>query len=54
VAVADVFDALTSRRSYRVAVSREAAVAQLLDEAGRTLDTHVVTTCVRLLRRGGS
>ncbi|HEY7519338.1 MAG TPA: HD-GYP domain-containing protein [Methylomirabilota bacterium] len=54
VAVADVFDALTSRRSYRVAVSREAAVAQLLDEAGRTLDAHVVTTCVRLLRRGGS
>jgi putative nucleotidyltransferase with HDIG domain len=52
IAVADVFDALTSRRPYRAAVSREAAVSQLLDEAGRTLDAHVVATCVRLLRRG--
>jgi putative nucleotidyltransferase with HDIG domain len=52
VAVADVFDALTSRRPYRAAIPRGAGVAQLLDEAGRTLDPHVVRSCVKLLRRG--
>lgn len=51
VAVADVFDALTSVRPYRVALARDAALAQLLDEAGRTLDPDVVATCVELLRR---
>jgi HD-GYP domain-containing protein (c-di-GMP phosphodiesterase class II) len=52
VAVADVFDALTSGRAYRAAVPRDAGLAQLLGEAGRTLDPHVVRTCVGLLRRG--
>ena len=52
VAVADVFDALTSRRPYRAAMTRTAGVKQLLDEAGRTLDPDVVKTCVKLLRRG--
>jgi putative nucleotidyltransferase with HDIG domain len=52
VAVADVFDALTSARPYRAAVAPEAALAQLLAEAGRTLDPDVVAACVALLRRG--
>jgi putative nucleotidyltransferase with HDIG domain len=52
VAVADVFDALTSARPYRAALAPDAALAQLLDEAGRTLDPDVVGTCVALLRRG--
>jgi putative nucleotidyltransferase with HDIG domain len=52
VAVADVFDALTSRRPYRAAISRVAALAQLLDDAGRTLDPDVVRACDGLLRRG--
>ena len=52
LAVADVFDALTSRRPYRAAMPRDAGLAVLLDEAGRTLDPHVVRTCVGLLRRG--
>jgi putative nucleotidyltransferase with HDIG domain len=52
VAVADVFDALTSRRPYRPAIPRDAGLAQLLEEAGRTLDPQVVKTCVTLLRRG--
>jgi putative two-component system response regulator len=52
VAVADVFDALTSRRPYRAALPRDVGIAQLLDAAGRTLDPDVVRTCVTLLRRG--
>jgi len=52
VAVADVFDALTSTRPYRSAVGREAALAHLLAEAGRTLDEHVVAACVGVLRAG--
>jgi putative nucleotidyltransferase with HDIG domain len=51
VAVADVFDALTSARPYRAALASDAALAQLLAEAGRTLDPDVVGTCVALLRR---
>jgi two-component system response regulator RpfG len=42
VAVADVFDALTSDRPYRAALSREAALAYLVAEKGRTLDGDVV------------
>jgi putative nucleotidyltransferase with HDIG domain len=42
VAVADVFDALTSTRSYRAALPRDVALATLLAAAGRTLDERVV------------
>jgi putative nucleotidyltransferase with HDIG domain len=50
LAVADVFDALTSARPYRAALGREAALAQLIGEGGRTLDACVVAACVELLR----
>jgi putative nucleotidyltransferase with HDIG domain len=50
VAVADVFDALTSTRPYRAPVGRDAALAHLLAEAGRTLDADVVAASVALLR----
>ena len=54
VAVADVFDALTSTRPYRVAISPAAAIEQLAAEAGRTLDPDVVSVAVHVLtaRRG--
>lgn len=52
VAVADVFDALTSTRPYRAALGRDAALAWLVAEAGRTLDDDVVAACVSLLRGG--
>ena len=42
VAVADVFDALTSDRPYRAALSGGAARDYLAGEAGRTLDPDVV------------
>lgn len=50
VAVADVFDALTSDRPYRPALTRDAALAYLTAEAGRTLDADVVAVLLGLAR----
>lgn len=50
VAVADVWDALTSARPYRPALSRDDAIAILLAEAGRTLEADTVATFVTLVR----
>jgi HD-GYP domain-containing protein (c-di-GMP phosphodiesterase class II) len=52
VAVADVFDALTSDRPYRSALGRDAALLYLTDEAGRTLDPDVVAVLLGLVRVG--
>jgi ribonuclease P protein subunit RPR2 len=49
VAVADVYDALTSDRPYRPALARDASLAYLAAEAGRTLDADVVAAFLRLL-----
>jgi putative nucleotidyltransferase with HDIG domain len=54
VAVADVFDALTSKRPYRMALSREAGLAHLIDAAGRALDPDLVQAAVGLLGRDRS
>jgi len=51
VAVADVFDALTSARSYRAALPRDAVCACLATEAGHTLDETVVTALLGVLDR---
>jgi putative nucleotidyltransferase with HDIG domain len=50
IAVADVYDALTSDRPYRAALSQEAAVERLVAAAGRTLDDSAVAALVGLLR----
>ena len=49
VAVVDVFDALTSARSYRPALDRDAACAVLRREAGHTLDETVVAALLGIL-----
>jgi HD-GYP domain-containing protein (c-di-GMP phosphodiesterase class II) len=49
VAVADVFDALTSDRPYRDALPRDTALAYLSEEAGRTLDADVVAVFLDLV-----
>ena len=49
VAVADVYDALTSVRSYRPALSGAAAAAVLRQEAGHTLDETVVAALLGVL-----
>jgi len=48
VAVADVYDALTSDRPYRRALPVSEARARLVAEAGATLDPSVVTALLRL------
>ena len=50
VAVADVYDALTSARPYREALVSEEAMAHLVTAAGRTLDERVVAAFVGLGR----
>jgi len=49
VGVADVFDALTSDRPYRGALSHDMALAYLASEAGRTFDADVVSAFVRIV-----
>jgi len=49
VAVVDVFDALTSARSYRPALDRDAACAMLRQEAGHTLDETVVAALLGVI-----
>ncbi len=46
VAVADIFDALTSRRSYKTAWSNEDAFAMLMEMAGEKLDTECVQALI--------
>lgn len=48
VAVADVYDALTSDRPYRPRLSRQETVRQLQTEAGRTLDAHLTALCIQV------
>jgi HD-GYP domain-containing protein (c-di-GMP phosphodiesterase class II) len=53
VAVADVFDALTSDRPYRAALPAATALQYLIQEAGRTLDADVVAALLGLVRVDG-
>ena len=47
VAVADVFDALTSVRSYKKAWSNEEAISTLRELAGETLDQDCVDALIQ-------
>jgi putative nucleotidyltransferase with HDIG domain len=49
VAVADVYDALTSRRPYRARLTHAEAIHVLRREAGRTLDGHLVALFVDMI-----
>jgi HD-GYP domain-containing protein (c-di-GMP phosphodiesterase class II) len=53
VAVADVFDALTSERPYRAALPRRAALEHLVSEAGTRLDPEVVAAALEVYRDVG-
>jgi putative two-component system response regulator len=52
VAVADVFDALTSHRPYRKAQSAEEALDYLMRGAESEFDRHSVEALVRAYTRG--
>jgi HD-GYP domain-containing protein (c-di-GMP phosphodiesterase class II) len=49
--VADVFDALTTARSYRPALSREEALRIMKRDAGRLLDPHLFELFCELLQK---
>ena len=49
VAVADAFDAMTSARPYRAALSLDAARRELLENSGTQFDPECVEALVRLL-----
>ena len=53
LAVADSFDAMTSTRSYRVALSQEYAFAELRGFAGTQFDPEVVEAFVEVLTQSG-
>ncbi|HEY7039809.1 MAG TPA: HD-GYP domain-containing protein [Methylomirabilota bacterium] len=48
VAIADIYDALTSDRPYRARLSHAEAVRWLQEQAGRTLDASLTALCIRL------
>jgi|FLYL01.1.fsa_nt_gi HD-GYP domain-containing protein (c-di-GMP phosphodiesterase class II) len=54
VSVADTFDALTSERPYRTAMSVEEAKAELLRVAGTQLDPNCVQALLRVLESQGA
>lgn len=53
LAVADTFDAITSTRSYRVALTQEYAFAELRRCAGTQFDPDIVEALIRILERTG-
>ena len=53
LAVADTFDAITSTRSYRVAMTQEYAFAELRRCAGTQFDPAVVEALIRVVERRG-
>jgi putative two-component system response regulator len=52
VAVADVYDALTTDRPYRARIAHPDALAHLEEQAGRTLDGSLVRLFAELFADG--
>jgi response regulator RpfG family c-di-GMP phosphodiesterase len=52
-AVIDVWDALTSKRSYRDAWSQEEALMYIAEQSGKHFDPRVVVEFFKLLESGG-
>src|SRR5690606_31331216 len=52
LAVVDAFEAMTSDRPYRAAMSVQAAAQVLEEEAGRQFDPALVTVYLRLIEAG--
>jgi hypothetical protein len=53
VAVADAFDAMTSTRAYRRALSQEVAFGELRDKSGSQFEATCVEALIRVLERRG-
>ena len=52
LAIADAFDAMTSDRPYRKALSLDAAIAELQDNAGSQFDPEMVNVFSRVIEEG--
>jgi putative two-component system response regulator len=52
ISVADVFDAMTSRRPYRAAMEAEVVLEHIQNEAGRQFDPVVVETFLKIYKGG--
>lgn len=52
IAVADVYEAMTSHRPYRPGLPQAAAVVELREGAGSRFDAEVVEACLRVLDEG--
>ena len=52
LAVADAYDAMTSDRPYRPAMTSEAACAELEKGKGKQFDPVIIDTFLRLLKKG--
>src|SRR4029453_7033627 len=50
IAVADVYDALTSSRPYRASMPHATVIARLGEASGRTLDENAVVAFVELIQ----
>jgi HD-GYP domain-containing protein (c-di-GMP phosphodiesterase class II) len=51
VSCCDAFNAMTTKRSYRMPMSQEVALRELVDNAGTQFDPHVVKTLIAVIRR---
>jgi HD-GYP domain-containing protein (c-di-GMP phosphodiesterase class II) len=49
VAVADVFSAMTSDRSYRDALSEEKAIQELKENKGKQFDPKIVDVFIKII-----
>jgi HD-GYP domain-containing protein (c-di-GMP phosphodiesterase class II) len=50
VSCCDAFTAMTTKRSYRMPMSQEVALRELVDNAGAQFDPHVVRALISVLR----
>ena len=50
VSCCDAFNAMTTKRSYRLPMSQEVALRELVDNAGTQFDPHVVKTLIAVMR----
>lgn len=53
ISIADTYDVMTARDSYREPVTQEEAIAELRRVAGTQLDAHLVEVFIGLLREAG-
>jgi HD-GYP domain-containing protein (c-di-GMP phosphodiesterase class II) len=53
LAIADAFDAMTSNRPYRMALTQEEAFRELRNGAGAQFDPELVEAFISMIKRGG-